>query len=39
MNAIVTKSNLVDVVANYTTIDELESFKKGNEKVLARFIR
>lgn len=39
MSARTTKSNLVDVVANYTTIDELESFKKGNEKVLSRFIR
>lgn len=33
------RNNLVNDIANYTTINELESFKNGDEKVLSRFIR
>lgn len=33
------KNNLADDIANYTTLDELESFKNGNDRVLSRFVR
>ncbi len=34
-----TKEVLSNYIANYTTIEELEKFKKGNVKVLNRFVR